>query len=361
MRCLALAILVVATACTQRSATPAPSPTAALASIQPSAAPTTSATPAPTPVPTAAPTAPPRVDAPSVTVAPGTFAILTNLRTRLAVVDDAVVSAARGSVQGYLWSIDQYRNGSSPALPISGPFLAAVSTALRESATPGVKRAFEIESIAVDRHVQKPWGTHAYVDVTVTIVDRDVSRSAPDQRETGRLRLTGERLRVTDGWDEANGRWFNGFGPLPLDQVRSQVVFPLVSYLVQESWMPGGLTEQWRADGDESTPFARARAQRLAAIDRTRTVAQSFDGVTATIERFETIEGIWSGLATVRLNGTRVTKDASGTTQRAPYEKRVRVFLFGGWAPEVVDEEASPGVWLSGGELALEKIDIDRA
>ena len=361
MRHVALAILVVATACTQQAVTPSASPTAALVSVQPSLVPTPTATPARTPDPTTAPTQPPALDAPSVTVAPGTFPILTTLRTRLAVVDDALVALARGSVQLYLSSIDQYRNGNTPALPISGPFLAAVSTALKESAAPGVQRQFALESIVVDRHVQKPWGTHAYVDVTVTIVDRAIGGSAPDQRETGKLRLTSERLRVTDGWDEANGRWFNGFGPLPLEQVRSEIVMPLGSYLRLESWAPGQVGEPWRAEGDESTPFTRARAQRLAAIDRTRTVAQTFDGVTATIEKFETIEGLWSGLATVRLNGTRVTTDASGSAQRTPYEKRVRVFLFGGWAPEVVDEEASPGVWLSGGELALEKIDVDRA
>ena len=351
----------MANACTQQVATPSVTPTAPLTPALGRAAPSSVPTLDPTPAPTAAPTDPPRVDAPSVTVAPGTFAILTTLRTRLAVVDDAVVSAARASVQGYLLSIDAYRNGNSPALPISGPFLAAVSTALKESAAPGVKRQFALESIVVDRHVQKPWGTHAYVDVTVTIADRAISGSAPDQRETGKLRLTGERLRVTDGWDDANGRWFNGFGPLPLDQVRSQMVFPLVSYLGQESWVPGSATELWRAEGDEATPFSRARAQRLASIDRTRTVAQAFDAVTARIEQFETIEGIWSGVATVRLNGMRVTRDAIGNTQRAPFEKRVRVFLFGGWAPEVVDEEVSSGVWLSGGELALEKVDIDRA
>jgi hypothetical protein len=246
-------------------------------------------------------------------------------------------------------------------LPISGPFLSAVSAALTASATPGVTRQFALSSLRVDRHLQKPWGTHAYVDVTVTIVDRAVTGTAPDQWETGKLRLSGDRLRVTDGWDEENGRWFNGFGSLPLDRVRSEIVAPIGFYLRWESWAPGYAEDQWRTSGDESTPFTRARAERYAAIDRTRTMAQAFDGVTATIERFETIEGVWSGLATVRLSGTRVTKDAAGAVQRTPYEKRVRVFLFGGWMPEVVDEETLPGVWLSGGELALEKIDVDRA
>jgi hypothetical protein len=261
----------------------------------------------------------------------------------------------------YLQNIDLYRRGASPVLPITGPFLDAVSAALKESATPGVKREFVLESLVVDHHVQKPWGTHAYVDVTVTLADRAIDGSAPDQRETGKLRLTGDRLRVSDGWDEAHARWFNGFGALPLDRVRSEIVDPIGFYLAWESWAPGYALEQWRASDEEATPFTRARAQRLAAIDRTRTTSQTFEGVAATIERFETIEGLWTGLATVRVNGTRVTADAAGKIQRTAYEKRVRVFLFGQWMPEVVDEEVSPGVWLSGGDLALARIDVDRA
>jgi len=296
-----------------------------------------------------------------VSVGAGAFPILTTLRTKLGVVDDAVVAAARAGVLIYLQNIDLYRRGASPVLPITGPFLDAVSAALKESATPGLKREFVLESLVVDHHVQKPWGTHAYVDVTVTLADRAVGGAAPDQRETGKLRLTGDRLRVSDGWDEVHARWFNGFGPLPLDRVRSEIVDPIGFYLAWESWAPGYALEQWRASDEEATPFTRARAQRLATIDRTRMTSQTFEGVTGTIERFETIEGLWTGLATVRVNGTRMTADAAGKVQRTPYEKRVRVFLFSQWTPEVVDEEVSPGVWLSGGDLALERIDIDRA
>ena len=358
MRCLALAILFVVTACAPDTSAvgspsiPPGSPSAAVSVPEPSLAPTQS----PSAVPDHGRI--PRVD---VAVAGGAFAILTTLRTKLAAVDEAVILAARGGVESYLRNIDAYRRAESPILPITGPFLDAVAVALKESATPGVKREFVLESLVVDRHVQKPWGTHAYVDVTVTLIDRASDRSAPDQRETGKLRLTGDRLRVSDGWDEANARWFNGFGPLPLDRVRSEIVDPLGFYLAWESWAPGYVLESWRASDAESTPFTRARAQRLSSIGRTQTVSQTFEGVAATIERFETIEGLWSGLATVRLNGTRVMTDAARGLQRTPFERRVRVFLFGQWAPEVVDEEVVPGVWMSGGELALERIDIDRA
>ena len=70
---------------------------------------------------------------------------------------------------------------------------------------------------------------------------------------------------------------------------------------------------------------------------------------------------VWSGLATVRLNGTLMSVNAAGRTDRRAFERRAQVFLFGSWAPEVVDEQGSDGAWVSGGQLALEKIDIDRA
>src|SRR5205823_1014229 len=198
--------------------------------------------------------------------------------------------------------IDFYRDGQSPILPITGPFLAAVSAGLKESATPGVRRQFELRSLTVDRHWVKPWGTHAYVDVTVTIADRAVDGSAPDQLETGRLRLSGDRFRVTDAWDFAHDRWYNGFPPLPLTQIHDQVAPAIATYLRMESWTPAASPLDWRT-GSDALPFLKARAATLSAIDQTKIASRLFDGTTATIERFDTIEGLWSGLATVRLTG----------------------------------------------------------
>ena len=285
---------------------------------------------------------------------PGVFPIMTTLRLKLAVVDETVVSAARYGVERYLESIDAYRNGTSPALPITGAFLAAVSVALKESATPGVKRHFELESMTVDRHVQKPWGTHAYVEVTATIVDRAVDGSAPDQRETGKLRLTGDKLFVTDGWDYDNQRWFNGFAALPLDQVRAGVSEAVQNYVFQESWSQGGVPIL-----SGGTPYWTARAERLRAIDTTKVTSQFFENVAATIDQFETIDGIWSGVATVHVTGTIVTTGPSGIV-RTPLDRHLRAFVLGNWSPEIVDEQVGSD-WVSGGVLALDQVDTNRA
>ena len=363
MRVRVLAIAMLISACAPVTTAPPATP----ASPTPNATPLPSetavaiASPSPTvetPAPYVAPPLPDPRLTPSVSVNQGIFPIMTTLRTKLAVVDEGVANAARWGVERYLNTIDSYRNGQSPVLPITGPFLAAVSSALKESATPGVKRQFQIESLTVDHHVQKPWGTHAYVDVTVTLVDRAVDGNAPDQRETGKLRLAGDKMFVTDGWDYEHDRWFNGFGPLPLDRVRSGVTDAVSQYLWLESWLPNTPEPSWTLEG---SPYQRARTSRLSAIDRRQVTSQLFENLNATIERFETIEGIWSGVATVRLDGNALTTYAGGNTVVTKLDRHVRVFLLGNWIPEVVDEQLPSRDWASGGDLALGEIDVNRA
>ena len=359
---LAGVLLIIACAATTTTAPPPTSSSNATPSSNETlgVASTPTVEPSATPQPTATPR--PQTDitlAPKVSVAPGGFAIMTTLRTKLAVVDEEVVNAAKWGVERYLSSIDSYRNGQSPVLPITGPFLAAVSAALKESAEPGVKRQFKLESLTVDRHVQKPWGTHAYIEVTVTLVDRAVDGNAPDQRETGKLRLTGDKLFVTDGWDYDNARWFNGFSSLPLDQVRVGVAQAVSQYLWFETWLPN--TTPPAVSNWTVTPFQTKRADRVKAIDRGQVTSQKFENVSATVEQFETIDGIWSGVATVHLSGTVVTTNATGATARTPFERRVRVFLLGNWIPEVVDEQLPFRDWASGGDLALGQVDVNRA
>jgi hypothetical protein len=191
----------------------------------------------------------------------------------------------------------------------------------------------------------------------VGLVDRAVVGDAPDQRETGRLRLTGDKMFVTDGWDYQNGRWFNGFAPLPLDQVRRGVADAVNNYLSWESWALGASPNSWAI---EST-FQRKRADRVSAIDPRQVTSRFFEGTTASIERFETIEGIWSGIATVRLDGTIVTTNAAGATTREKFTRMVRAFVLGNWLGEVVDEQGTNGEWASEGDLALQQIDVNRA
>ena len=358
MRVLIAAVLLV-TACSP-VAQPAPSqePTTVTSSSAP-------ATPRDVPVETAAPVATPvvptgpRLDAPTVRIAETPFAIAPtfSLVRSAATADDE--EAARLGIHWYLMGLDRYRDHGD-YLPASGNFGKAVAAALVESRTPGVQRTFVLESFRIEGLYRKPWGTRALVDVRATIVDRAVDRSAPDQRETGLLRLSGERgLQVVDGWDGDVGRWFNGRAPEDPAAVRVAVEQPVASYLHSESWLTG-MPPVTYFSGAGPTPFVSARAAFLATFDRNATVSRVFEDVTGTIERYDTFADIVSGIATVRFAATVVTTDAAGRTERQPTVRRVKVF-FGNWEPEVVDEEVTPGVWRSGGDLALIDIDVSRA
>jgi len=318
-----------------------------------------------TPELTAPPSGAPRTEPvvlPDIAVSVSTepFPIIASmpLRPSFAAAD---IALARGGVEGYLSWLNSYRdNGLTGLERLSGRFREAVIAGLRDSATPGVRRQFALESLRVDRLLMKPWGKPALAEVTATIVDRVVEGSGADQRETGRLRLTGDSLHVTDAWDFANSRWFNGVPPpVTADGVRRPVSDPIGFYLRMEQWLPGSPAETWRAS--EPTPFSAARAQRLASIDRAKVRSRLIGDVQATIVRFDTFGEIQSGIATVRLRGVIATVDDTGITAHTPFDRHVKVYLFGQWLPEVVDEEVASGVWLSGGDLALQSIDVNRA
>jgi len=141
--------------------------------------------------------------------------------------------------------------------------------------------------------------------------------------------------------------------------LRSSVERSVASHLHAESWLTGMPLVTY-FNGVDATPFQSARAAYLATFDRTATASRTFEDVMGTIERYDTFADIVSGMATVRLAATVVTTDAAGRTERQPTARRVKVF-FGNWEPEVVDEEVKPGVWRSGGDLALIDIDVSRA
>lgn len=139
----------------------------------------------------------------AVAVASDPFPIVPSLVLQRAAVEEEDENLARLGVERYIEALDRYREGGGdPAqLGLTGAFRDAVVAGIAASATPGVQRRFALESLQVERVYRKPWGTRALLEVAVTIVDRAVDGSAPDQREVGLLRMVGDRPHVTDSWD----------------------------------------------------------------------------------------------------------------------------------------------------------------
>lgn len=306
------------------------------------------------------PTTGPRASAPEIVIDPRPISIVASLRLRSPRIDAEIEKTVRERVEHYLWYLDLSREGKQiiTDLPVSGRFAEVVKAGLESTARPGVKRKFTLESLEIERYLVKPWGTPALAEVSVTILDRAVEGVAPDEREIGKLRLTGDRLRVSDGWDTKTGTWFNGMSALPEMQIRTGITESIRWYLSHEAWIPGQAVET-RFSSIESQ-FIEARHAYVASFDRAKILSRNFEDVRAQVERYETFDEISHGLATVRLTGKVVIRDSSGADAREPLQRRLLV-LFGNWIPEIVDEETSPGVWLSGGDQALKEIDLNRA
>lgn len=294
----------------------------------------------------------------AVAVSQAAFPLEATLALRSAPVNDDATQAVRWGIERYLEMLDHFRATGATnreALSVYGRFGDAVFNGIK--ASQDVQRKFVIGSLRVDRYLVKPWGTRAMAEATVTILDKAVNGSLPDQTETGRLRLVGDKLFVSDAWDYASGGWYNGPTLMTAGEVREAVTFTTAGHLFLESWVPGSAPVTF---GDESTPYWRARHAYIAALGRAATPWRTFEDVKASIERYETFSDIRDGLATVRVSGTIITKDASLGTSRTTFERTLRI-LFGNWIPEVVDEQITPGVWLSGGDLALAQRDVNAA
>lgn len=352
MRSLIAAVLMLA-ACAPVSQ-PAPTPVPATGVSEPSAGGTIT----PTSSPTA--TAAPQLSDLVVALASTPFPIEPTFVLTRSAVAPGDEEAARWGVEEYLAALDRYRDNGDH-LPATGAFGKAVAAALAESRALGVQRKFLLESLRIESLYRKPWGTQALVDVRVTIVDRAVDRSSPDQREGGLLRLSGDRrLRVIDGWNDSTGRWFNGRVADDPTELRELITPALAFHLRRESWVAGGPVETNATNLGESHPFEKARAAYLATFDRAVTRSRLFTDVTGTIERHDTFAEMPGGITTVRYAAIVTTTDAAGRTQRQTVTGRVKIFM-GNWIPEVVDEEVTSGVWRSGGDLALAEIDVNRA
>ena len=356
-----LTIGLIASGCVPRDLGATPSsapPSTAVSTLPPTTEPTLAAATASSPATPIGPAPTATVPESVITVSAATFPLEPNLVLRPAPITENVTGFVRGSVERYLDMLDHFRATGATnrnALSLTGRFGDAVFYGMK--ASQDVERKFAIGSLHVDRYLVKPWGTRAVADATVTILDKAVNGSLPDQTETGRLRLVGDRLFVVDAWDYASGSWFNGPSLMTADDLRKEIVWAITAHLGTETWVPGSAPVGF---GDESTAFWRARHAYIASFDRAAIASRTFADVTATIERYETFSEIRDGLATVRISGTIATKDSAGRVGGTPFQRTLRVF-FGNWIPEVVDEQITPGVWLSGGDLALAARDVNAA
>jgi hypothetical protein len=381
---LALVVAVGLGACAPAPGASVPTPT-----VTPSAAATQSnvptATAAPTPAPEK-PTPPPAATLPTVLVSSDRFAVApTPSLIELAGPPRAdAENLARSWAPLYVKALDDYRTNPTEqarnafdGLNTPGPYTEVIRASLQTYPAPAGRRSFAYTDLTLLHIWAKPWGRAAYMDVTLRYVDKVFDNTGAltttiDHVQQMRLVNTGQGfLRVIDGYDPVLARWINGDQPrwsaLALESEASNAV---ASVLVRESYVPNEQYPHGATGGLQVTPSAYDTAvnARLVDLDRQYTAKEfatrRFDAVSVAITRFEPASFLGDGVVTATLTAKLVTATAGGPERSTPVTRTLRFYRiardgFGGfWMP--VDEQLPSGSWISGGQLDLAQIDIDR-
>jgi hypothetical protein len=394
MRRLAVATLVLG-ACVAPAGGPAatvsPAPTEIVSAIPTATAePPASAVATPNRTPGPGPTAPPQASAPLVRVVSQSFS-LASPTTLIEVVGryrTDTESALRSWMPAYLETLDSYRTDPSnqsnrarfDSMHAPGPYAELVRQSLSPwFGSPGSapqKRAFVLGQLTIQHMYAKPWGRVAYIDATLTYVDRiteaDGRTSQIPRLQQGRYVNQGQgQYKVIDGYDPMLGRWVDGEQPrwsaLALE---AEAPVAIGWFLQRESYVPGEPYAHAAPPGGRFllTAFDNARNDSLTKIDASYSKAEfttrRFDDVAVRITRFEPATFLGDGVVTAVVTAQLVTA-ASGAAERSTSVTRTLRFyritrdgLNAGW--QAVDEQDANGAWLSGGDLALAEIDQDR-
>jgi hypothetical protein len=390
---LALAIVVLG-ACTAPAATPEGTASATASSApSPTATPTTAPTFEPTattlvrtpePIPTGAPQA----------AAPA-FRVITQAFTVLAAAPlIEVVGSYRSSAEADLrrWvpilldGLDKVRVSPSElssrafldTLYAPGPYAELIRQSLSSMspASQGEQHKLELGQLTIQHMYAKPWGRVAYIDATLSYVDRITAADG----KTRSIQLTQQArfvnqghgfYKVIDGYDPTLGRWIDGEQPrwsaLALE---AEAPNQMWWFFQRESYVPGEQYPHAAPQGGRFlvTAFDNAWNDSLGKLDasyaKKEFTTRRFDDLTVRISRFEPATFLGDGIVTAVVNGRIVTAASGGPERSTSVTRTLRFYritrdgLNANW--QVVDEQGTNGAWLSGGNLELAEIDQDR-
>jgi hypothetical protein len=373
------------------SASPSPTPpvaTSAVATPTSAAAESAVATPSRTSEPGLTP--PPQAAVPPTRVVSQTFSLgaATALIEVVGRYRTDTESMLRNWMPSYLEVLDKYRSDqTSPAnramfesMHAPGPYTELIRQSLVASfgfgASAPQKRGFELEQLTIQHMYAKPWGRVAYIDATLTYVDRitaaDGRTSTIRHVQQGRYVNQGQGMyKVTDGYDPMLGRWVDGEQPrwsaLALEAEGPNAIG---FFLQRESYVPAEPYVHAAPPGGRFliTAFDNARNDLLMKLDASYAkgefTARRFDDVAMRVTRFEPATFLGDGVVTVVVTGQLLTIAAGAPARSTPVTRTLRFYritrdgLNASW--QAVDEQDANGVWLSGGDLALAEIDQDR-
>jgi len=215
-----------------------------------------------------------------------------------------------------------------------------------------VPRTFVVTGSHVTGGLARAWGTMAYVDADIDLIDRGAT-DVPIH-VTLRLRPMGFSYTVIDLFDRTVSGWLIGNEPrYSAIDLETELPAAASQYLSSESFSPG---HDPYSGVIPETPFGKTRNDAILALGGLKAagtlVDRYFEKVTATIDRFEPAWFGGDGVVTVHLAGTLVERSVT-ETQRIAFVQPLKFFRTpeGFWTP--VDALEADGSWDSGGDLAL--------
>ena len=385
----ALVLVLLAVSCTPRAAVTAPPPDTS-ASDEPAVTrevPAPEPTGAPSvPVPDAAPAVqpppPPQVPMPAVAVSKEAFLVGTVPTPRRASAEELrpFAEMLSGWGVGFMQQLDRLRGvgpyaritGLPPeeyewvAVAWPGPFQGVVRRAV--NARPPQGRFFHLENTRLDAGYLLPYSGMSFVEATITF--RDHAEEPPASGElwyTWHVRLMtgptgGIATAAADGYDASARTWMRS-GPAWTAEVLYQEAEPAVAgYLWSESYVAGG-GERY-SNVPDTTPFWHVRIDALNELNRLYRAGsltdRRFEDVRVRVVRFDPLTIFGAGVVTAAISG-RLVETIDGKTRTVEFTQPTKFFRAGGTgtmflsAWTAVDAE-DDGEWVSGGVLALEKL-----
>jgi len=216
-----------------------------------------------------------------------------------------------------------------------------------------VTRTFQATGSRVNAGLTRSWGTTAYVDADIDLIDRGAT--ALPIHVTLRLRPMGFSFTVMDLFDRTASAWLVGtdsrYSALDLE---TELPAAASQYLSSESFSPG--RDPYTGVLTPETPFGKTRNDAILALGALKAAGtiseRHFENVSASIDRFEPAWFGGDGVVTVHLTGTLVEVRAAAS-QRIAFVQPLKFFRSpeGFWTP--VDAQEADGAWDSNGDLAL--------
>lgn len=204
--------------------------------------------------------------------------------------------------------------------------------------------------------LDRAWGSTAYVDAAVDLVDRGATEIPI--HATLRLRPTGFSFTIIDLYDPAGGRWLVGDAPrYAAVDLEAELPSAVAQYLASESLTSG--REAFSGMIATDTPFGRVRNAAIIALNVRRAAGalsdRRFADVEASVGRFEPAWFGGDGVVTVTVRGTLV-ETTPGGVRRVAFVQPLKFFRTPEGAWMAIDAQEADGSWASGGDLALAEV-----